>query len=230
VDGTLPAPAAASVARHLEDCLDCRAALVDLRAIRQTAGTLDRHTPSASVWERVSATISSDPPRLEPSSAPAPFAGFERGRQSRLVLAAAALVVLTTIVGLWIRESGNVATPPPASQADANGEAAGLTSAEDDVARAVERDYQQAIMQVEEVTQAQGQALAPDTAATLNQNIAIVDRAIGDARQALESDPQDHELREGLLNAFQSKLELLEQMVLLIDETRLDNRGEPVSQ
>ena len=68
---------------------------------------------------------------------------------------------------------------------------------DDEVVRAAERDYEQAIVGLEQVAQAEGHTLDPALAAALNQNIAIVDRAIGDAREAVGTDPQDEELRAG---------------------------------
>jgi hypothetical protein len=146
---------------------------------------------------------------------------FETARQPRFALAAAAVLLLSTLVGLWMREGIRTATPRPAEdQAAAPAEAPGATSPDNDVVHAAERDYEQAIMGLEQVTQAESHTLDPATAAALNQNIAIVDRAIGDAREAVGTDPEDDELRAGLLDAFRSKLELLEQMVLLINEMR----------
>ena len=220
LDGTLPSSAVADVERHLEQCGDCQAVLADLRAIRQTAATLDRLTPSDSVWERVAAEIAATSQRAESATPPRRFV-FETARQPRFALAAAAVLVLSTVVGLWMREGvGPVTKAPDEGQVAATTKAAGATSADDDVVRAAERDYEQAIMGLEQVTQAEGHALDPTLAAALNQNIAIVDRAIGDAREAVGTDPQDDELRAGLLDAFRSKLELLEQMVLLINEMR----------
>lgn len=217
VDGTLQASAVRDVERHLEQCESCRAVLADFRAIRQTAATLDRLVPPASVWQRVSTEIASSPRPV--ASMPPPWGHLESVRQPRYALAAAAVLVLSTVVGLWMLEGVRPATPP-AGQAAATPNVSAVPSVDEDVARAVERDYQQAIMGLEQVTQAEGHTLDPDVAAALNQNIAIVDRAIGDAREAVGTDPQDDELRAGLLEAFRSKLELLEQMVLLINEMR----------
>lgn len=220
VDATLSAPVLADVERHLEQCGDCRSVLEDLRAIRETATNLDRLIPPAAVWKRVAAEISATSPRAD-SVAPSERFVFESTRQRRFALAAAAVLVLSTIVGLWMREG----TAPPAivpadNRPKVGADTAGMSSPDDDVVRAAERDYEQAIVGLEQVAQAEGHSLDPAVAAALNQNIAIVDRAIGDAREAVGTDPQDEELRAGLLDAFRSKLELLEQMVLLINEMR----------
>jgi anti-sigma factor RsiW len=218
VDATLSASTVGDIERHLEQCDGCRTVLADLRAIRHTAAILDRLTPPASVWDRVAAEIASVSQRVSP--APPPRSVVESARLPRFALAAAAVLVLSTIVGLWMREGVRPVTRPADDPAAATTDAGAVPSVEEDVARAVERDYEQAIMGLEQVAQAEGHALDPDIAAALNQNIAIVDRAIGDARQAVGTDPQDDELRAGLLDAFRSKLELLEQMVLLINEMR----------
>jgi anti-sigma factor RsiW len=216
-DGTLQAAAVGDVERHLDQCEDCRALLADFRAIRQTAATLDRLIPSASVWQRVSSEIASS---TRPAESTPPLRRLiERVLQPRYAFAAAAALLLSTIVGLWMIEGVRPATQPE-SQVAATQDVTAVPGADEDVTRAVERDYEQAILGLEQVAQAEGRVLDPDVAAALNQNIAIVDRAIGDAREAVVTDPQDDELRAGLLEAFRSKLELLEQMVLLINEMR----------
>jgi hypothetical protein len=222
MDLTLPGSTVADVERHLEQCSGCRAVLADLRAIRQTARTLDRLTPPDSVWKRIAAEISAGTERVE-SAAPRPPNVFQPRRQPRFPLAAAAVVALVTIIGLWMREAVGP-TVPEGTQATAATDAASVTGVEDDIVRAAERDYEQAIMGLEQLTQAGGDTLDPDIALTLSQNIAIVDRAIGDARKAVGSDPRNDELRAGLLDAFRSKLELLEQMVVLINESRQSNQ------
>jgi hypothetical protein len=224
VDLTLSGSTVADVERHLEQCGECRAVLADLRAIRQTARTMDRLTPPDSVWKRVTAEISAGTQRVE-SAAPRPPNVFQTRRQPRFAFAAAAAVVLMTVIGLWMREAvGPTTVQHGDSQATAATDAASVMGVEDDIVRAAERDYEQAIMGLEQLTQAGGDTLDPDIAATLSQNIAIVDRAIGDARKAVGSDPRNDELRAGLLDAFRSKLELLEQMVVLINETRQGNQ------
>lgn len=222
VDNTLPASLAVDVERHLEHCGNCRAVHGDLRAIRQAAATMDRLIPPAAVWKRVAAEISASPERSDSSTlTPPPRPLSETSRQTRFALAAAAVLVLSTVVGLWIREGIQPATNAPAiDRANASTDVAGVPGPANDVVQAAERDYEQAIMGLEQVTQAEAHTLDPVIAEALNQNIAIVDRAIGDARDAVGTDPQDDELRAGLLDAFRSKLELLEQMVLLINEMR----------
>jgi len=59
----------------------------------------------------------------------------------------------------------------------------------------------------------QRERLAPETVAVLEQNLAIIDRAIGEARAALEADPANQELSFLLMNVYQSKVELLQSAV-----------------
>src|SRR5687768_3913990 len=57
VDGTLAADERAAVETHLAGCADCRALANDLRAIRSTAGSLERHVPSAQAWTKIAAAV-----------------------------------------------------------------------------------------------------------------------------------------------------------------------------
>jgi hypothetical protein len=218
-DGTLPAGRAAGVDGHLQACDACRATLADLRAIRQTGRTLERRTPPDGIWQGIADRLSpaGRPDVMTPPPAPLiPAAPGMRGWIPKVAFAAAALVVVTTVVGVWLREN------PPLSDPAAPEAALGAV----DVVMAAERDYQEAIVGLEQIARAGDDELDPEIAATLNDNIAIVDQAIGDARGALETEPQDEALRRGLLDAFRSKIVLLEQMVMLVNEMRQGNQAE----
>ncbi len=53
--------------------------------------------------------------------------------------------------------------------------------------------------------------LDPATLAVVEENLAIIDRAIADCAAALETDPDDDELRRALLAVWRKKIDLLEQ-------------------
>ena len=57
VDGTLDAERQAQIDAHCRGCLACRELLADLKAIRATAATLDRLTPSPDVWRAIAAKV-----------------------------------------------------------------------------------------------------------------------------------------------------------------------------
>ena len=62
-------------------------------------------------------------------------------------------------------------------------------------------------------------SLSPDTVRVFEENLAIVDRAIGTCKTALLDDPDDPELLESLDLAYEEKLELLRTAVELPTES-----------
>jgi len=222
-DGTLAPSLASDIERHLETCARCRATLADLREIRQMAATLERRLPPDRVWGRIRETLSSSASEDARDLVTVGVGPMARGWRSQLALAAAALLVVAAVVGLWIRENRTSETPQlTVAQVEPEGPVDGSS----DVVVAAARDFESVIEDLEYIARTEGGALDPDLAITLNENLAIVDQAIGDARGALEDEPQDEALRRGLLDVFRSKVDLLEQMVMLINEMRQGNQAE----
>lgn len=78
-------------------------------------------------------------------------------------------------------------------------------------ARAVERRYAREVEELEMVLRKSRGALAPETIRILEENLAIIDRAIREAQTALADDPNSDMLVDLLRSAYQRKLELLRQ-------------------
>ena len=72
-------------------------------------------------------------------------------------------------------------------------------------------EYEQAIATLESILE-QGRAqLDPQTVATIQASLATINRAIGEARQALMDDPDNHVLNRLLIKNQQAKLRVLRQ-------------------
>jgi hypothetical protein len=61
LEGDLDATQRAALEAHAATCDACRALMTDLRNIRQTASTLERHAPPARVWARLEQQLAAEP-------------------------------------------------------------------------------------------------------------------------------------------------------------------------
>jgi predicted ribosomally synthesized peptide with SipW-like signal peptide len=87
-----------------------------------------------------------------------------------------------------------------------------------------EQHYSTAIGDLEKVTQAESGSLDPDTAKVMQANLAVIDQAIGQSREALKSEPAIQVAQESLFDALRSKVQLLQDTVALINEMRKGNQ------
>lgn len=78
-----------------------------------------------------------------------------------------------------------------------------------------ERSYRAAIDDLERLLAAKRDRMMPETAATLDRNLAIIDAAIEDSRRALEADPNNHELAQMLNSVYETKVSTLQRAVEL---------------
>jgi hypothetical protein len=101
--------------------------------------------------------------------------------------------------------------------APANGDAVPLVNT--GVAQA-EVTFTQAIASLEAIRQAEGAQLDPATAGVVQANIEVVDDAISQSRAALETNPDNEIAQESFFQALQSKVELLQNAIALINEMR----------
>jgi len=61
LDGDIDATQREALDAHVATCDACRALMADLRLVRQTASTLDRHTPPQRVWVRLEQQLAAEP-------------------------------------------------------------------------------------------------------------------------------------------------------------------------
>lgn len=222
--GELAPPEHDAVRRHLQGCAECRAEVEALRSLLDEARFLPREiAPGRDLWAGISA-------RLEPRAAPA-AAETERGAEDpkvipfrprsawqppRWLLAAAAALVLmvgTSVTTLMVagRWGGGdvVATLPDAIVTPAAAPTALVAF------QPAEQDYRAAIGDLVTLLETRRSQLAPETVATLERNLRIIDQAIAESRAALERDPNSHELAQMLSGIYDTKVRMLQQAVEL---------------
>ncbi len=204
VDDTLPATERAAVDAHLTTCAECRELVAGLRSVVAAASTLKPVEPPRAAWARIERTIRSEntgtrTPRWWPW------------------LAAAAVLLLATFAGLklagvWPHAAGRRPERRQRRCPTRQAIEAELLQAE--------QHYQKAITGLERIASAEKGSLDPQTASTLEKNLAVVDQAISESRAALKAQPGNEPAQQSLLENFKTKIALLQDTVSLINEMR----------
>jgi hypothetical protein len=135
------------------------------------------------------------------------------------VLAASVMVAMLS-AGTWIvwRE---VSTSPPAETEAAKAAQFESVQTELDLA---EQHFTKAIATLEAIARNDSSALDGQTAEVLQTNLAVIDSAIGQSREALKAQPENPVAQESLFSALRSKVALLQDTVALINEMRKGNQ------
>jgi hypothetical protein len=231
IDGGLAAEESGEVERHLEGCAECAAEVESLLALRARTRDLPREiAPGRDLWPEIQARIQAAPRRVE---APERLAGAEEGvidlaaRRGRTIrwngafgraAAVIALVVLSSGATAYLlrgRGAAPVAVAPAAPQPQATGNV--RLAADRDIAafRAGAGGFDGAVEALRTTFDSQRDRLSPETVKIIEQNLAIIDRAIAESRAALEKDPNDPDLPLLLSGVYRQKLELLQHAVQL---------------
>jgi putative zinc finger protein len=227
VDRSLDAARRAEVDRHLEACAECRQIVADLGEIRRVAGALEFRDPPARAWQRIERAIELESKGQGRESAPASVFTRLKDSSSTLVwLAAAAALVLATWVGVRYagRPGGPAATEARHQPSSAPSGEMSAEAVEAEL-RAAESHYDAAIKGLEQIANAEQGALDPQTAATLQKNLAVIDQAITESRAAVRAQPNSEPAVSSLMDNFKSKLALLQDTVALINEMRKGNEA-----
>jgi anti-sigma factor RsiW len=191
VDASLDPAQEAALRAHCGDCDDCRNLLRDLIEIRRVASTLDRHAPSAGLRKRIDSRLS---PRYRFS----------------VPLAAAAALMLIVGGTSWFYVTTNRTRMP----ADGAGEL--VQSAESELKQA-EQHYDKAIAALEQLTADRQKALDPEVADNIARGLAVIDKAIGESRAALRTEPDSILAETSLLEALRMKVSLLRETMSLMN-------------
>lgn len=205
LDGDLDPRDRRIVESHLSGCESCRRGLDELSALVRAAGELPPVEPPDRIWESIAASLRERAPLSQPA---APAASWRKALYP--ALAAAAVLVLGVSLWLVLRESG---TEPPAGQA-------ALANMVTEELRAAETHYDKAIVGLEQIIAQNDGVLTPELTSVLNQNLDLIENAIDESRTAIATEPQSTAAQESLLQALRSKVTLLQNTILLINEVR----------
>jgi hypothetical protein len=218
-DGSIAPDRRAIVEQHLDTCAACRALVADLQTMYAATRVLDAPVPSPQVWTRIAAAIDAEPRRASAWR----WLGRDASAWRPALSAAAVAVVL--LGGSWLAFRDAAGGRQPRSEivrvdhpVGAPLEPVGTTLT------AAEQQYTDAIASLEQIANTEGHTLDRPTAAVMQENLAVVDKAIGESRQALQQDPSSGAAQESLFEALHSKVTLLQETVALINEMRNGNQ------
>ncbi len=188
------------VESHLGGCDDCRSTLDELSAIVRAASELPPITPPEQIWESIAASL------IERNS----FSKSGRRWGSAFLPALAAALVIGVSLWLVLRTGETPAPNDPAALAD-------MVTEE---LKAAESHYDKAIVGLEQIIAQNDGVLPQELTSVLNQNLDLIENAIGESRNAIATEPQSTAAQESLLQALRSKVTLLQNTILLINEVR----------
>lgn len=214
LDGELPAAEREALDAHLSGCTDCRATLEELRLVAARARSLDDRPPASDLWGGIAA-------RIGASAAVRPIASSPSVRRAllrraftlsvpQLAAAALALIVVSgALVAGWMRGGARTATPlapvstrPPGTEVAFAGTLGGAP-------------YDSAVAELERALRTGRGRLDAATVRVIEENLAIIDRAIDQARRALAADPGSVYLNSHLGDTLKRKVELLRRATAL---------------
>ena len=204
LDGELNTSDSEALEAHLLECAECGHTLQQLRAVVARAGAVVDREPPRDLWPEIAARLAA--PQLELLTADAASRSKRRVSFSIPQLAAASVAIMLMSAGtmyMLVRgdDTANVAAisqPAAQSQPTASN------------VRSVTRSYDDAVQELEGVLERNRGQLDTATVRVLEQNLAIIDRAITEARAALGQEPANPYLTRYLDQAMQKKVQLLQ--------------------
>jgi anti-sigma factor RsiW len=199
IDGELDATERAALEAHLATCGQCYATLGELQQVVARAKALEDQPPAANLWSGIAQEIRRQrvPERRD-----------RRDRRLFILtapqlLAASIALMLVSGGGVWlaVQQRQAVTPTPEAVRPDARlriDQAGGWT-----------RSTDAAIAELQAALDLNEKRLDTTTVRIVRKNLAVIDRAIAEARMALRGDPGNAYLNLHLANTMRRKVELL---------------------
>lgn len=222
LDGELSEEERRAVAVHLAGCAECSRALTELQTVVERARTLAPAEPSADLWAAVADRIAAD------GAKPATASGTRRRLSFTWPELVAASILLVLVSGwaalrmnrpapssanLQVRQPGSADLQVrPSNTADIP-VGSGIAPASFD-----DTEYDAAVADLQRALQSGRGQLDPTTVKVVEQNLAIIDQAVDDARRALAQDPANADLSGYLQETKRRKLDLLRHATALAED------------
>jgi anti-sigma factor RsiW len=215
------------VQMHVEECAECADEVDFMLTLRQRARALPREiAPDRDLWAGIEARLR---PRSETSvpdvAAPAviPISAARRKQPPRWqrwgALAAAAAVIMAVSSAVTVQLMRDPVAPPVAVSTEPVPGAEGRPLTSLAAFEPTEREYQETIADLEAEFRSRRGSLSPETVAVVEENLRIIDTAIGEIRDALAADPTSVDLPLLLSGVYRSRVELLESTLRLNSAT-----------
>lgn len=205
---------------HLDECESCRRVLEELRAVAARARALPDVPPARDLWPGIATAIQAPPlsgaaeagqvialPTAETRRLAHPARRVSL-THSQLAAAAVSLMVLS-VLATWWAGSGLAVRGVPGDRA-----APGAVIMAADVPAPPE-GLALELRSLEEALAQSSTPLDPNTVRIIEKNLAVIERAIDESRQALAVDPGNTFLVDHLERAYRHKLTYLREAVQL---------------
>ena len=222
VDGTLGSIRRAELQQHLDACEACRSLAADLQFVRDAAASMEPLAPPDGVWLQVAGRLR----QAGRVAALPPSTRRSTHRYAALAIAAALILTVGASIMLLLRSEPQPAPAAPASTAGNATQDDPVQGIAEEI-RLAELHYQNAIGRLEKVAQLDAVSgettIDPQTVATLQKSLSVIDQAIAESRTALRTEPQNAPARESLFDALKRKVVLLQDTVVLMNAMRTGN-------
>ncbi len=205
---------------HRALCAECTAMWADLDRISEEAKALPRLTPSRDLWAGIESRIGGV---AAPRPMPSPWRRWTLHPTVRLATAASLLVAATAAV-TWrlatatlgeqlpiVASTGETPIPNTATLADPSNAVLFRAAAFQGGFESLDLE----IRALQLVVEKQSERLDPNTLAVLTRNLALIDKAILESRDALANDPASRFLAAQLARSYNTKLTLLRETAKL---------------
>jgi hypothetical protein len=199
LDGELPEGEREAMEAHLGTCLECAATLYGLRRIVVRARSLEDRPPADDLWPGVAARIGASPRRQKRFTFSMPQ-----------LLAAGIALAAFSASGAWLLhpDPGTAVVTAPAMS--------GQTPASTVATTGNAGGYDAAVADLERILAEGRGRLDTATVRVLEQNLALIDRAIAQARSAVAADSANVYLNSHLAETMRRKIDLLRQAAALV--------------
>lgn len=219
---------------HLADCAECRGVYAELRAVMESAAALPGLAPPRDLWPDIAAAIAAEgaagvaargaasgtgdalvielPTARAPRRAALGLGVRMSANPFGLAAAAAGLVLVTATATWWL------AAPVPGTA----GAGASPESADAAPVLAVDtgtppEGLASELAALEAALQVARTSLDPNTVLVLERNLAVIELAIADSREALLLDPGNAFLSEHLERMYRRKLDYMQDAVRAVE-------------
>ena len=204
-DGALSPEDSRVVKEHLFSCVSCAAALEEIHRLLAHAASLPRSIePPRDLWKGIEARLWS---RDASERLPVPAAPLGCSRQFKplaapalLWAAAALLVVIAGVLSLLLGHH----TAPRTERTEF-----ALPGIEAVGWRQMDLEYGRARVDLLRVVKERRELLKPETRAVVDQNLALIEKALANIRGALEKDPANRVLMDILRNTHRQEQDML---------------------
>jgi hypothetical protein len=214
-DGELSPEDSRAVKEHLSSCARCASALEDLHRLLARAASLPRSLePPRDLWAGIEARLANraTPDRLPALPAPTGWPRPLKPWAEPVLLWAAAVLLVVSAGAASLLLSRHA---PPRTE-PARGALSGIETVG---WRQMDRDYGRARVDLLRVVAERRDLLKPETRAVVDENLALIEKALTNIRGALEKDPANRTLMDLLGNTYRQEQDMLRRAAALPSDT-----------